>query len=234
MRCALVLGLLLAVGCTTPGGEGAREEALRCDTGQPPNVVVIFADDLGWGDLSCYGETRWRTPHLDALAEEGTRFTRFYVSQPVCSASRASLLTGCYANRLSIAGALGPGSKRGLHPDETTLGELLQARGYATALFGKWHLGHHPESLPTRHGFDEWFGLPYSNDMWRFHPESPGAWAPLPLMLGDTVLDLDPENVTAHFNLDLIYKQLGDKDQAAEQSAMVTDTPMREDPPVFS
>ena len=196
MRRALALGLLLTAGCTALGGEASREEALRCDTGQPPNVVVIFADDLGWGDLSCYGETRWRTPHLDALAKEGTRFTRFYVSQPVCSASRASLLTGCYANRLSIAGALGPGSKRGLHPDETTLGELLQARGYATALFGKWHLGHHPASLPTRHGFDEWYGLPYSNDMWRFHPESPGAWAPLPLMLGDTVLDLDPDQTT--------------------------------------
>lgn len=191
-----VLGaLLLLAGCSAPG-RASGAEAPFCATHEPPNVVVIFADDLGWGDLSCYGETRWSTPHLDRLADEGTRFTRFYVSQPVCSASRASLLTGCYANRLSIAGALGPGSKRGLHPDETTLGELLQAQGYATALFGKWHLGHHPESLPTRHGFDEWYGLPYSNDMWRFHPESPGAWAPLPLMLGDTVLDLDPDQTT--------------------------------------
>lgn len=191
-----VLGaLLLLAGCSAPG-RASDAEAPFCATHEPPNVVVIFADDLGWGDLSCYGETRWSTPHLDRLADEGTRFTRFYVSQPVCSASRASLLTGCYANRLSIAGALGPGSKRGLHPDETTLGELLQAQGYATALFGKWHLGHHPESLPTRHGFDEWYGLPYSNDMWRFHPESPGAWAPLPLMLGDTVLDLDPDQTT--------------------------------------
>lgn len=191
-----VLGaLLLLAACSAPG-RASGAEAPFCATHEPPNVVVIFADDLGWGDLSCYGETRWSTPHLDRLADEGTRFTRFYVSQPVCSASRASLLTGCYANRLSIAGALGPGSKRGLHPDETTLGELLQAQGYATALFGKWHLGHHPESLPTRHGFDEWYGLPYSNDMWRFHPESPGAWAPLPLMLGDTVLDLDPDQTT--------------------------------------
>ncbi|MDA0947871.1 MAG: sulfatase [Planctomycetota bacterium] len=195
MRLALGALALLAA-CAAPGGPGADSEAPFCATHLPPNVVVIFADDLGWGDLSCYGETRWRTPHLDRLADEGTRFTRFYVSQPVCSASRASLLTGCYANRLSIAGALGPGSRRGLNPEETTLGELLQGQGYATALFGKWHLGHHPESLPTRHGFDEWYGLPYSNDMWRFHPESPGAWAPLPLMLGDAVLDLDPDQTT--------------------------------------
>ncbi|MCX8155412.1 MAG: sulfatase [Verrucomicrobiae bacterium] len=137
----------------------------------PPNVVILFADDLGYGDVGCYGARDIATPHLDRLAAEGVRFTRFYVSQPVCSASRASLLTGCYANRVSVHGALGPRSAVGLHPQETTLAEVLKARGYATALLGKWHLGDRPEFLPTRQGFEVYFGLPYSNDMWPYHPD---------------------------------------------------------------
>lgn len=137
----------------------------------PPNFVIIFADDLGYGDLGCYGARGYRTPNLDRLAAQGTRFTSFYVAQAVCSASRAALLTGCYPNRIGILGALGPGSKTGLNPAELTLAEVLKTRGYATAIFGKWHLGDAPEFLPTRHGFDEYFGLPYSNDMWPLHPE---------------------------------------------------------------
>ena len=135
-----------------------------------PNVVLIYADDLGYGDLGCYGAKGWTTPNLDRLAAKGMRFTDFYVAQAVCSASRTALLTGCYPNRLGILGALGPKSLNGIHDDETTLAEVLKARGYATAIFGKWHLGHHPQFLPTRHGFDEYFGLPYSNDMWPYHP----------------------------------------------------------------
>ncbi len=135
-----------------------------------PNVVLIYTDDLGYGDLGCYGAKGWKTPHLDKLAADGLRFTDFYVAQAVCSASRTALLTGCYPNRVGILGALGPQSKNGIHDDETTIAEVLRPRGYATAIFGKWHLGHHPQFLPTRHGFDEYLGVPYSNDMWPFHP----------------------------------------------------------------
>ncbi|HYD84060.1 MAG TPA: sulfatase-like hydrolase/transferase, partial [Opitutus sp.] len=145
------------------------------DTSPPPhspNLVVILADDMGYSDLGCYGQTRYTTPRLDQLAREGVRFTDFYASQPVCSASRASLLTGVYANRLGIHGALGSSSRHGIHSDETTLGELCQRAGYATAIFGKWHLGHLPAFSPLRHGFDQFYGIPYSNDMWPHHPTS--------------------------------------------------------------
>jgi arylsulfatase len=159
-----------------------------------PNIVLVFADDLGWGDLGSYGARSMRTPHLDRLAREGTRFTSFYVAQPVCSASRAALLTGCYANRVGIHGALGPNARMGISSNEVTVAEVLQARGYATAIFGKWHLGREPQFLPTRHGFDEYFGLPYSNDMWPRHPTArPGTYPPLPLLEGERVLEEMPD-----------------------------------------
>jgi arylsulfatase A len=160
--------------------------------GEPPNVVIIFADDLGYGDLGCYGAKGWATPNIDRLAKEGVRFTDFYVAQPVCSASRAALLTGCYPNRVGIQGALGPAATHGLAASETTLAEVLKAKGYATAAIGKWHLGHRPAYLPTRHGFDQYFGLPYSNDMWPLHPEAKkGAYPPLPLFDGESVVDAE-------------------------------------------
>ena len=147
---------------------------VRAETSnRPPNVVIVFTDDQGWGDLSCYGSQEIPTPHIDRLAAEGMRFTDFYVSQPVCSASRASLLTGCYANRVGIQGALGPNARVGLDPTEHTLAEVVKPLGYATACYGKWHLGHHPRFLPTNQGFDEYFGIPYSNDMWPGHPGRP-------------------------------------------------------------
>ena len=158
----------------------------------PPNVVVIFADDMGFGDPACCGGTVAATPHIDRLAREGIRFTDFHVAQAVCSASRAALLTGCYPNRLGIHGALGPRNTHGLAAGETTLAELLASRGYRTGMVGKWHLGHHPPFLPTRHGFDEYFGLPYSNDMWPHHPEAkPGSYPPLPLFENETVIDAE-------------------------------------------
>lgn len=161
---------------------------------RPPNVVLIYCDDLGWGDLGCFGAAKIRTPNIDRLAKQGTRFTSFYVAQAVCSASRAALLTGCYANRLGIHGALGPKQKIGLHPDEMTLAEVLKPRGYATAMFGKWHLGRPKEFLPTRQGFDEYFGLPYSNDMWPNHPSAAkGTYPPLPLIEGDRVIEEMPD-----------------------------------------
>jgi arylsulfatase A len=157
---------------------------------RPPNIVLIFADDLGYGDLGCFGATDWNTPHLDRMARDGIRFTSFYVAQAVCSASRAALLTGCYPNRIGIHGALGPGARHGLHPDEATLAKLLKQKGYATGMAGKWHLGHHPPFLPTRHGFNEYFGLPYSNDMWPLHPEAKaGTYPPLPLFEGETIVN---------------------------------------------
>jgi arylsulfatase A-like enzyme len=144
---------------------------------RPPNVVLIFTDDQGYGDLGCFGSSDIPTPHVDQLASEGMRFTSFLVSQAVCSASRAALLTGCYSERVSVQGALGVGARVGLNPDEETLAELLKEHGYATGIFGKWHLGHRAPFLPSRQGFDEWFGLPYSNDMWPvgYDGESLGA-----------------------------------------------------------
>src|SRR5258708_18213995 len=117
----------------------AAEPAAR-----PPNVVIIFVDDMGYGDLGCYGAKNVRTPNLDRMAREGVRFTDFYVAQAVCSASRAALLTGCYPNRIGILGALGPASKQGISDREKTIADVLNTRDYATAIYGKWHLGHHP------------------------------------------------------------------------------------------
>jgi arylsulfatase A-like enzyme len=136
-----------------------------------PNIVIIFTDDQGYNDVGVFGSPDILTPNLDQMAAEGMQFTNFYVAQAVCSASRAALLTGTYSNRLGIHGALDHSSKHGLHPDETTIAEMLKPLGYNTAIFGKWHLGHHPEFLPTNQGFDEYFGIPYSNDMWPNHPK---------------------------------------------------------------
>ncbi len=165
MSAALRLVALLTLSLLVRAGSPSSP---RLD---PPNIVVIFADDLGYGDLGCYGAPDIATPNLDRLAAEGMRFTSFYAAQAVCSASRAALLTGCYPNRIGILGALGPKSKTGLGETELTIAEVLRTRGYATAIYGKWHLGDAPQFLPTRHGFDEYFGLPYSNDMWPFHPD---------------------------------------------------------------
>jgi len=174
------------------------------DMTPPPNFVVIFCDDLGYGDIGVNGAKGFKTPNIDRLAEQGVRFTRFYSAQPVCSASRAGLMTGCYPSRVGIQGALGPMAKIGINPDETTLAELLKTRGYATAIFGKWHLGRDKKFLPLQHGFDEYFGLPYSNDMWPNHPEFLNAnsaaknrrqgFPELPLIEGN---DIKMEKVTS-------------------------------------
>ncbi len=158
----------------------------------PPNVVIVFTDDQGYGDIGCFGAKGYTTPNIDRLAREGIRFTDFHVSQAVCSASRSSILTGCYANRVGIHGALGPNARHGINASETTLAEVLKTKGYATAIVGKWHLGHHPQFLPTRHGFDSYFGLPYSNDMWPYHPEAkPGSYPKLPLMENEKAINPD-------------------------------------------
>lgn len=131
-----------------------------------PNIVLIFMDDLGYGDIGANGATNYQTPNIDKMASEGIRFTNFLAAQAVCSASRAALLTGCYPNRIGFSGALAPTSTIGINANETTLAEVLKEKGYKTAIYGKWHLGHQKQFLPLQHGFDEYFGLPYSNDMW--------------------------------------------------------------------
>ncbi len=157
-----------------------------------PNIVVIFMDDMGYADVGCFGSPGNLTPNIDRLAKEGRKFTNFHVAQAVCSASRTALLTGCYPNRVGIHGALGPNSKMGIHDDEMTLAEVVKQKGYATAAVGKWHLGHLPQFLPTKHGFDEYYGLPYSNDMWPYHPEmKKGGFPKLPLIENDQVIDDD-------------------------------------------
>ena len=158
----------------------------------PPNIVFIFADDLGYGDLGCYGARDIATPNIDRLAAEGTRFTSFYVAQSVCTASRAALMTGSYSNRVSMSGALNHTSPVGLHANERLLPELFKSRGYATAAFGKWHLGHQPPFLPTRRGFDEWLGIPYSNDNGPLHPVTRGIPS-LPLYENETIIERDPD-----------------------------------------
>jgi arylsulfatase A len=184
--------ITLPLLCPSPSEESAKVDP-------PPNVVIIFTDDQGYGDVGVYGAERFATPNLDRMAAEGMRFTDFYVTQPVCSASRAGLLTGCYPNRIGITGALGPGARHGISDEEVTLGELCKSKGYATAVFGKWHLGHHEQFLPPRHGFDEYLGIPYSNDMWPLHPDlvhlPEGAAArkrgypDLPLIEGDRIVN---------------------------------------------
>ncbi len=152
---ALALAAVLAGTATATAAE---------ERPQKPNVVLIFIDDMGYGDIGPFGNTKVKTPHLDRLAAEGMRFTSFYAT-PVCSMSRACLMTGCYNTRVSIPGVLFPNARIGLHPDEMTLAKLVKAKGYATTCIGKWHLGHREPFLPTRHGFDSYFGIPYSNDM---------------------------------------------------------------------
>lgn len=182
------------------------DEKLR----NPPNVVLIFMDDLGYGDLSCNGALGQQTPALDRMAASGMRFTNFLSAQAVCSASRAALLTGCYPNRMGVAGAYFPNSKVGLNPEEITIAELLKQRNYKTGAIGKWHLGDHSLFMPLNQGFDFYFGLPYSNDMWPVHYDGAPAtnWKksipPLPLILNKDTFALlgtlqDQANVTKQY-----------------------------------
>ena len=164
---------------------------------RPPNFILILADDMGYGDLGCFGSQKHRTPHLDRMADEGIRLTSFYSTSGVCTPSRASLMTGCYPRRVSMhqdadqRWVLFPGSATGLNPDEVTIAEVLKQKGYATATIGKWHLGDQPEFLPTRQGFDFYFGLPYSNDLGKGNKNF--NFPPLPLMNGEKVIEVEPD-----------------------------------------
>lgn len=178
--------ILLLSTCSNPNPKQSEAPEAKL-----PNIVLIFTDDQGYQDLGCYGSPDIKTPHIDQMTAEGVKFTNFYVSQPVCSASRASLLTGCYSNRIGISGAFMPYVGKGLHPQEETIAEVLKPLGYATAIYGKWHLGSEPDFLPTRQGFDEYFGIPYSNDMWPLHPWQGTVFdfPPLDLIENETVID---------------------------------------------
>ncbi len=169
----------------------------RAATDPPPNIILIVVDNLGYGDVGCFGSTLHRTPHIDRMASEGVRFTDFYVTSGVCTPSRSSIMTGCYPRRVNMhvdengGQVLRAVARKGLHPDEITIAEVLKPRGYATAIIGKWHLGDQPPFLPTRQGFDSYFGIPYSDDM-TAHPNRPG-WPPLPLMEGERVIEAPPD-----------------------------------------
>jgi len=160
-------------------------------TKEQPNVIIILTDDQGYQDVGCFGSPDIDTPYLDKMAQEGLIATNFYATQAVCSASRAAILTGCYSNRIGIHNALMPNAKIGLNPNETTIAEMLKSNGYNTAIYGKWHLGDNPKFMPNNQGFDEYFGIPYSNDMWPLHPQQGPVFnfGPLPLYENDKVVD---------------------------------------------
>lgn len=164
-----------------------------------PNIVLINCDDLGYGDLGCYGLTANKTPVLDRMAAEGVRFTDFYMASPVCSPSRGAMMTGCYPRRIGFGSfddqwVLFPGQGLGLHPDEITVASILRNQGYATMHIGKWHCGDQPEFLPTRHGFDHYYGIPFSNDMGR--QKGRDHYPPLPLMNDEDVVQEQPDQAS--------------------------------------
>lgn len=186
----LLLTLLLGSRQTAASSPAQESEAMR-----RPNIVILFTDDQGYGDLSSYGHPTLHTPHLDALAAGGTKLTQFYVASPVCSPSRAALLTGCYPKRVGMhKHVIFPQYDYGLHTDEVTLADMLRDEGYATGCFGKWHLGHRPGLLPLDQGFDRYAGVPYSNDMAQVHrPKQNKYKYRLPWIEDRAVVEWEPD-----------------------------------------
>ncbi|EKK02804.1 arylsulfatase A [Rhodopirellula baltica SH28] len=231
MRLPHLLALCLPAFFTAlPASATAPEDI----AGSRPNIVVIYMDDMACADIGPFGAKGYSTPNLDRMANEGRKFTDFSVSSAVCSASRSALLTGCYHRRVGLSGALGPQAKIGLAPAETTFAEVCKSAGYRTACHGKWHLGHHPKFLPTNQGFDQFYGIPYSNDMWPLHPDTirrqqkdpndPGNWPPLPIIesiagqppriVNDNVQPADQEQMTVELtrrSVEFIKNQSSDK-----------------------
>ena len=156
--------LIFAAAAALPGITAAKNI-------KHTNIILINLDDAGYGDFSFNGAYGYTTPNIDRMAAEGVKFSHFLVGQAISGASRAGMLTGCYPNRVGFAGAPGPNSDYGIHPDEMTIAEVLKQKDYSTAIFGKWHLGDALPFMPLQNGFDEYYGLPYSNDMWPFHPQ---------------------------------------------------------------
>jgi len=194
----------MAAGCLNsddprPDDKPAGEDATK----RKPNIIVIFIDDMGYSDVGCFGSKKNRTPAIDRMAREGMKLTSFYVSCGVCSPSRTSLLTGCYPLRVGMHESskgcfvIVPQDQRGLNPAETTVAEMLKGRGYATACIGKWHLGDQPVFFPTRHGFDYYYGIPFSNDMGSLEKgKLKNGLPPLPLMRNEEVIDAPADQPT--------------------------------------
>ncbi|MCP4848577.1 MAG: sulfatase [Verrucomicrobiaceae bacterium] len=195
IRFLLLASLILPLVLSPPHSQAAKDK---------PNFIIIFTDDQGYGDLGCFGSTKIKTPNIDRMAKEGRRFTNFMVASPVCTPSRAALLTGCYPKRVGMhQHVLFPSSTKGLNSTEHTIADHLKGQGYSTAAFGKWHLGHHPETLPQQNGFDTYFGIPYSNDM--NHPDNKGkpkgGWA------GMDALWKDPESTLTKWKTPLMENE---------------------------
>jgi len=183
---------LTAAALALPGCGGHLQQASGGKSTDKPNVVIIFCDDVGYADIGVFGAKGYETPNLDRMAAEGVKFTDFYAAASSCTPSRAALMTGCYPQRVSLPNVIGPKAEIGISDQEQTIAETLKPLGYATACYGKWHLGHHPKFLPTRHGFDDYFGLPYSNDMWPKHPTNK-SFPDLPLIEGERILEYNPD-----------------------------------------
>jgi len=183
---------LAAAALAVPGCGSAFQQTSSQASLDKPNVVIVFCDDVGYADVGVFGAKGYKTPNLDRMAAEGVKFTDFYAAAPSCTPSRAALMTGCYPQRVSLPNVIGPSAKIGISDDEQTIAEVLKPLGYATACYGKWHLGHHPKFLPMRHGFDDYFGLPYSNDMWPNHPTNK-RFPDLPLIEGERVIEYNPD-----------------------------------------
>lgn len=202
LLCSLFISAALVMGSTAEAASSTKptavqvpalDSASKSATTLPPNIIMIVADDLGFSDLGCFGSKTILTPNLDRMATEGRKFTSFYVAQAVCSASRAAFMTGCYANRVSMQGALNHTSLEGIHPDEFLMPEMFKQHGYATAIYGKWHLGTAAIFHPLKHGFDEFWGIPYSNDNSKYHPSLAGEMPPLPVYEDEKVVQTDPD-----------------------------------------
>ncbi len=211
-----VAGATALRGCTGSLFSGIAESSSGAN--EKPNFIIIFCDDLGYGDLGCFGSKKHRTPNIDRMAAEGMRFTSFYVTSGVCTPSRASLMTGCYPRRVNMHKSgrqewvLFPVAKKGLNPEEITIADLLKEQGYATVCVGKWHLGDQPKFLPTRQGFDYYYGIPYSNDM---GAEQRKKNPPLPLLRNENVIEapVDQNTLTKRYTEEVIKFITANKDK---------------------
>jgi len=183
---------LTAAAMAVPGCGGNSLRTSDKPSAGLPNFIIVFCDDVGYADVGVFGAKGYETPNLNRMAAEGVRFTDFYVAAPSCTPSRAALMTGCYPQRVGLPNVIGPSAKIGISSEEQTIAEVLKPLGYATACYGKWHLGHHAKFLPTRHGFDDYFGLPYSNDMWPYHPTNK-SFPDLPLVEGERIVEYNPD-----------------------------------------
>ncbi|MCH8119999.1 MAG: sulfatase [Planctomycetes bacterium] len=183
---------LTAAALAVPGCGSSFEQTSSGASVDRPNLVIVFCDDVGYADVGVFGAKGYKTPNIDRMAAEGVRFTDFYAAAASCTPSRAALMTGCYPQRVGLPNVIGPSAKIGISSAEQTIAEVLKPLGYATACYGKWHLGHHPKFLPMRHGFDDYFGLPYSNDMWPNHPTNK-RFPDLPLIEGERVIEYNPD-----------------------------------------